>query len=79
VLLVNRELGVTDNVEKEHMRDFEFDLFGNFGSHMDSHGNARRNDTLKYAAKSREESGSAMPMRINRTRSTDLPSYAAWD
>jgi hypothetical protein len=29
------------------MRDFEFDLFLNFGSHMDSHGNARRNDTLK--------------------------------
>jgi hypothetical protein len=47
VLLVNRELGVTDNVEKEHMRDLKLNLFGNFGSHMDSHGNARRNDTLK--------------------------------
>jgi hypothetical protein len=47
VLLVNRELGVTDNVEEEDMRDLELDLFLNFGSHMDSHGNARRNDTLK--------------------------------
>jgi hypothetical protein len=58
VLLVNRELGVTDNVEKENMRDFEFDLFFNFDSHLDSHGNARRNDTLKSAAESREESAS---------------------
>jgi len=47
VLLVNRELGVTDNVEKEHMRDFELDLFFNFGGHLDSHGNARRDDILK--------------------------------
>src|SRR5262249_9612009 len=35
VLLVNRKLGVTDNVEKEDVRDFEFDLFLKFGSHMD--------------------------------------------
>jgi len=47
VLLVNRELGVTDNVEKEHMRDLELDLFLKLGSHMDSHRNARRKDTLK--------------------------------
>jgi len=47
VLLVNRELGVTDNVEKEDMSDFEFDLFLNFGSNIDSHGYAQRNDTLK--------------------------------
>jgi len=42
MLLVNRELGVTDNVEKEHMRDFKLDLFLKLGSHLDSHGNARR-------------------------------------
>jgi hypothetical protein len=47
VLLVNRELGVTDNVQKEDMRDFKFDLFLNFGGHLDLHGNARRDDTLK--------------------------------
>jgi hypothetical protein len=55
VLIVNRELGVTDNVEKEDMRDFEFDLFLNFGGHLDLHGNARRNDTLKQAAESRAQ------------------------
>jgi hypothetical protein len=47
VLLVNRELGVTDNVEKEHVRDFKLDLFRNFGGHLDLPGNARRDDTLK--------------------------------
>jgi hypothetical protein len=45
VLLVNREPGVTDNVQKEHMSDFKLDLFLNFGGHLDLHGNARRNDT----------------------------------
>jgi hypothetical protein len=34
VLLVNRELGVTDNVEKEDMRDFELDLFVNLSGHI---------------------------------------------
>jgi hypothetical protein len=29
------------------VRDLKLDLFLTFGSHMDSHGNARRNDTLK--------------------------------
>ena len=43
---VNRDLGVTDNVEKEDMGDFELDLFLNFGGHLDLHGNARRDDTL---------------------------------
>ena len=56
MLLVNRELGVTDNVEKEHMRDLELDLFLNFGGHLDLHGNARRNDTLKQADESRGQS-----------------------
>src|SRR6266550_3490256 len=31
----------------EHKRDFELDLFFYFGGHLDSHGNARRDDTLK--------------------------------
>ena len=43
----DQQFGVTDNVEKEDMRDFELDLFLNFGGHLDSHGNARRDDTLK--------------------------------
>jgi hypothetical protein len=47
VLLVNRELGVTDNVEKEDMRDLKLDLFLNFGSHLGSRGDARRIDALK--------------------------------
>jgi|SRR5215471_14542425 len=34
VLLINRELGITDNVEKEHMRDLKLDLFLIFGSHL---------------------------------------------
>ena len=29
-LLIDEQFGVTDNVEKEHMRDFELDLFLNF-------------------------------------------------
>jgi hypothetical protein len=47
------------------MRDFKFDLFLNFGGHLDSHGNARRNDTLKQAAESREESASAMRRHLS--------------
>ena len=31
------------------MRDFELDLFFKFGGHLDLHGNARRDDTLKQA------------------------------
>ena len=38
------------------MRDFELDLFLNLGGHLDSHGNTRRNDTLKQAAESRAQS-----------------------
>jgi len=44
VLLVNRELRVTDNVEKEHMRDLKFDLFFNLSGHTDS----RRNVAQGY-------------------------------
>jgi hypothetical protein len=65
-LELNGELGVTDNVEKEDMRDFELDLFLKLGSHLGSHGNARRNDTLKQAAESREESASAMGLCAKR-------------
>jgi hypothetical protein len=43
------------------MGDFELNFFFNFGSHMDSHGNARRDDTLKFAAESREESAPPCP------------------
>jgi hypothetical protein len=46
------------------MRDFEFDLFLNFGGHLDSHGNARRNDTLKQAAESRVQSRPKKSVRI---------------
>jgi hypothetical protein len=56
VLLVNGELRVTDNVDEENVRDFQFDLFPNFGGHLDSHGNARREDTLKQADESRAQS-----------------------
>ena len=34
VLLVNRELGVTDNVDEQDMGDFEFDLFLNLNGHL---------------------------------------------
>ena len=33
VLLINRELGVADNVEKEHMCDLELNLLLNFHGH----------------------------------------------
>jgi len=52
------------------MRDFELDLFFYFGGHLDSHGNARRDDTLKYAAESREESS---PSRLASRRNGVLP------
>ena len=60
MLFVNRELGVTHNVEKEDMRDLKLDLFLKLGSHLGLRGGARHNDTLKQAAESREESASAM-------------------
>ena len=55
---------VTDDLKKEHMRDFELDLFLNLGGHLDSHGGARRDDTLEFAAESREETASIM--RLSR-------------
>jgi hypothetical protein len=39
-LAVDEQLGVTDNVEKEDMRDFQLNFLFNLGSHMNSHGNA---------------------------------------
>src|SRR5262249_2106536 len=57
-LRVNLELEVTKNVEREHMRNFELDLFLTFRSHLGSPQDARRANTLKFAAKSREESAS---------------------
>jgi hypothetical protein len=47
VLLINGELRVSDNVDEENVRDFQLNFFFNLGRHMDSHGNARRDDTLK--------------------------------
>src|SRR5204863_7904705 len=41
------QLGVTDDVGEQHMRDFQLNFFFNLGSHMDSHGNTSRHDTLK--------------------------------
>src|SRR5262249_39738819 len=38
------------------MRDFELNFLFNLGRHMNSHGNARRKDTLKEAAESRAQS-----------------------
>src|SRR5260370_42198873 len=38
------------------MRDFQLNFFFNLGSHMGSHGNAPRKDSLKQAAQSRARS-----------------------
>jgi hypothetical protein len=38
------------------MRDFQLNFFFDLGSHMDSHGNTPRHDTLKQAAESRARS-----------------------
>jgi len=46
-LLIDRQLRVTDDVCEQNMRDFQLNLPFDFGSHLDSHGDARRNDTLK--------------------------------
>jgi hypothetical protein len=46
-LLMDRQLRVTHNVCEQHMRDLELNFLFNLGGHMDSHGNARRKDTLK--------------------------------
>src|SRR5207237_8555007 len=67
VLVVNRKLRVANDVDEQDMGDFELDLFLNFGGHLDSHGNARRNDTLKQANESRDESASAMRRHIRRS------------
>jgi hypothetical protein len=55
------------------MRDFKLDLFLNFGGHLDLHGNARRDDTLKLTAESREESASAMRRYIRRSTTQARP------
>jgi hypothetical protein len=65
---VNRELGVTDNVDEENVRDLKLDLFLKLGSHLGSHGDTRRDDTLKQAAESREESASATLLLIIQTK-----------
>jgi hypothetical protein len=46
-LLMDRQLRVTDNLCEQHMRDLELNFLFNLGGHMDSHGNARRKDTLE--------------------------------
>ena len=53
---MDRQLRVTDNICEQYMRDFELNFLCNLGSHMDSHGNTPRNDTLKQAAESRAQS-----------------------
>jgi len=47
VLVVNRKLRVANDVDEQDMGDFKLDLFRNFDGHLDSHGNARHDDTLK--------------------------------
>ena len=34
VLVVNRELGVTDNVDEQNVRNFELDLFLDLNGHL---------------------------------------------
>src|SRR5260370_38917566 len=46
------------------MRDLEINFFFNRGSHMDSHGNTPRNDTLMQAAESRAQSPPKKSLRI---------------
>ena len=36
MLLVNRELGITNNVDEENVRDLELNFFLNFGGHAHS-------------------------------------------
>jgi hypothetical protein len=55
-LLIDEQFGLTDNVEKEHMRDFQLNFLFNLSSHLDARGNARRDNTLKQTADSREQS-----------------------
>jgi len=55
-LLIDRQLRITDDVREQHMRDFQLNFLFNLGSHMDSHGNTPRKNTLKQAPESREES-----------------------
>ena len=63
MLLVNGELRVTDNVDEENVGDFQLNFFFNQGRHMDSHGNARREDTLKQADESRAQSEDELDSR----------------
>jgi hypothetical protein len=56
VLVVNRKLRVANDVDEQNMGDLKLNFFFNLGRHMDSHGNARREDTLKQADKSRAQS-----------------------
>jgi hypothetical protein len=50
------------------MRDLELNFLFNLGSHMDSHGIARRKDTLTYTADGREQT---RPREIASDRETN--------
>jgi hypothetical protein len=50
------------------MGDFQLNFFFNLGRHMDSDGNARREDTLKQA----DEKSSANPESMVRPLATQL-------
>src|SRR5947199_2667650 len=68
---MDRQLRVTDNVCEQHMRDLELNFLFNLGGHMDSHGIARRKDTLTYTADGREQT---RPWR-NRYRPREEPLF----
>jgi hypothetical protein len=50
-LLIDRQLGVTDDVCEQDMRDFELNFLFNLSSHMASHGNARRKRCSKVGCR----------------------------
>ena len=53
---MDRQFRVTDDVCEQDMGNLELNFLFNLSSHMDSHGNTPRKNTLKQAAESREES-----------------------
>src|SRR5215831_14255853 len=74
---MDRQFRVTDDVCEQHMGDFQLNFLFNLSSHLDSHGNARREDTLKQATESRAQSWPAKhSIRFNKR---NLPYFAYWD
>src|SRR3954447_23807559 len=72
---MDRQLRVTDDVCEQHMRDLELNFLCNLGSHMGSHGNARRKNTLTYEPREETFSDSLLTVALDLNHRRCPPQY----